>query len=190
MADVSPDDSYVLDIFKVAGGRDHAQFYHGYFGDLTIQGASMSPAADYGNDTQMRNFQTDDSPKPGWTADWKVEDIYNLYDTPRNVHLRYTGLTHNATASRCETWVSPGGTSDPVGGYLSSIMIRRQASDDAPLSSTFVGVIEPYEGDPLMKAGRSSWRSPLLMVAAMCGPPAKTARCRLSATKPMADPTC
>jgi hypothetical protein len=150
MADVSAADSYVLDIFNVAGGRDHAQFYHGYFGELTIQGASMSPADDYGHDTQMRNFQTDDSPKPGWTADWQVEDIYNLYDTPRNVHLRYTGLTHDATASRCETWVSPGGTSDPVGGYLNSIMIRRQASDDAPLSSTFVGVIEPYEGDPLI----------------------------------------
>jgi hypothetical protein len=150
LADTSDDDSYVLDIFRVAGGKDHAQFFHGTFGELTVQGVSLSPTEDYGHDTQMRNFQGDATPAPGWTADWKVEDVHQIYDEPRDIHLRYTGLTADAAAHRCETWVSTKGTSDPVGGYLNSIMIRRRATGDDPLASTFVGVLEPYEGKPLI----------------------------------------
>ncbi|MBT5828767.1 MAG: hypothetical protein HOH77_01130, partial [Candidatus Latescibacteria bacterium] len=64
MIDISDSDSYILDIFQVVGGRDHAKFMHSHFGRVTTRGLTLSPCDDYGYRTQMRNFQCDCSPVP------------------------------------------------------------------------------------------------------------------------------
>jgi len=53
MIDVSDRDDYLVDIFRVVGGTDHAKFMHSHFGRITTQGLSLTPADAYGYDTQM-----------------------------------------------------------------------------------------------------------------------------------------
>ncbi len=144
MVDISDRDSYVVDVFRVAGGTDHAKFVRSHFGQISTQGLSLTPAEDYGHNTQMRNFRSDPAPQPGWSADWKIDDRYKFLPPGSDVHLRYTDLTTGAQASAAETWVSVGSFNANDQAWVPTVMVRRQA-DEGPLASTFVAVIEPYE---------------------------------------------
>lgn len=150
LVDISDEDCYVVDIFRVSGGRDHAKFVHSHFGEITTRGLALSPASDYGHGTQMRGFRSDPKARPGWSVDWKVEDRYGLLPEGSDIHLRYTDLTSGAEASTAETWVTAGLYNTSEEAWIPRVMVRRQANE-APLKSTFVSIIEPY-------AGRSSIR--------------------------------
>ena len=146
MIDVGRADSYVLDVFRVAGGRDHARFMHSHFSELQTSGLDLEPAEDYGWDTLMRSFLEDASPESGWWADWRVDDRYGL-GPDADIHLRYTDLTRDARAFTCEGWVTAGYYGDHEEVWIPRIMQRRSAAVE-PLRSAFVGVIEPYSGTP------------------------------------------
>lgn len=144
MVDISDEDFYILDVFRVVGGKDHAKFTGSHFGTITTQGLSLQPAPDYGNGTQMRNFQVDAKPANPWSVDWKIEDKYKFLPPGSEVHLRYTDLTNGAEAYTAEAWVAIGGyydTNDEA--WIPRIMTRRSGTE--PLASTFVAVMEPYE---------------------------------------------
>jgi hypothetical protein len=159
MVAISERDFYLVDIFRVVGGTDHAKFMHSHFGDVTTHALSLQPAAGYGFDTQMRHFRRDAAPQPGWSVDWKIADqssrrvwgtpadgvprgeILGLRNPGAEVHLRYTDLTTSAQAATCEGWVSTGQTEE---AWIPRVMVRRQGVD-SPLASTFVSLIEPYE---------------------------------------------
>ncbi len=153
MADVSDSNSYLLDVFRVAGGRDHAKFMHSHFGRISTGGLSLEPAADYGYETQMRNFMRDQHPDTGWHVDWKVEDRFGYLEGNRDVHLRYTDLTEGAEAYTAEAWVALRGFGGNEMAWIPRVMVRRQ-SDADPLASTFVGVIEAYEGESTLSGIR------------------------------------
>lgn len=146
MADITDQNFYVLDIFRVVGGSDHARFLHGAFGALTTNGLDAKPAPDYGFNTQMRSFRTDPHPESAWSADWKVEDRNHRLPEGADVHLRYTDLTTGAEASTAESWISPAGYGADDQAWIHSVMLRRHGG--APLISTFVGVLEPYDRRP------------------------------------------
>jgi hypothetical protein len=145
LIDISDSDFYVLDIFRVVGGKDHAKFMHSYFGNIKTEGLSLKASEDYGFGTLMRNFQTDTVAKPGWSVDWKVEDRYSYLPLEADVHLRYIDLTSGAEASIAEGWVaaSRSAYSSKTHDWIPRIMVRRK-SDKAPLVSNFVAIIEPY----------------------------------------------
>ncbi len=143
MVDLSDGDFYVLDVFRVIGGKDHAKFVHSHYGQITTTGLSLKPSQPYGHETQMRNFRCDPSPKPGWSVDWAVDDRNRFLLPGTPVHLRYTDLTSNAQACTAEGWVVAGIFNSTTETWIPRLMIRRQ-TDNAPLASTFVAVIEPY----------------------------------------------
>lgn len=144
LVDISEKDAYVFDVFRVVGGKDHAKFTGGYFGAVTTQGLNLQPAPDYGYGTEMRNFQGDAAAKPGWNVDWKIEDRFKYLKPDSDVHFKYTDLTSGAQASVAEAWISIGPYNSTEQAWIPRIMTRRQ-SDKAPLASTFVAVMEPYE---------------------------------------------
>jgi hypothetical protein len=146
LIDISDSDFYVLDIFRVVGGKDHAKFMHSYFGTIRTEGLSLKAGQDYGFGTLMRNFQTDTSAEPGWSVDWKIEDRYGYLPTTADVHLKYIDLTSNSEVSIAEGWVaaSRSAYSSKTQDWIPRIMVRRR-SDKALLASTFIAVIEPYE---------------------------------------------
>lgn len=148
--DVSEGDFYVVDIFRVAGGTDHAKFMHSTYGRITTRGLSLKPGDDYGRNTQMRAFKTDPSPSPGWSVDWAIEEKPGMPIASPGLHLRYTDFTANAQASICEGWVVSGMFNDTQEAWIPRVMTRRTAKD-ATLASTFVSTIEPYTDQPLIK---------------------------------------
>jgi len=144
LIDIVERDFYVLDVFRVVGGKDHAKFVHSHFGEVTAEGLTLKPAAKYGHGTLMTSFRTDPAPAPGWSVDWKVKDYYGYLPKDAEVHLRYTDLTTGAAASLCRGWVVAGSYNASDQQWIPRVMVRRQAKR-APLASTFVAVIEPYE---------------------------------------------
>ena len=140
---ISPEDAYVLDVFRVVGGKDHAKFTHSNFGTITTHGLDLRPVDEYGHGTQMRNFRCDPSPAAGWSVDWKIEDRYGLIEPDADIHFRYTDLTRDAQAFTAEPWLNVGGTRSIEDAWIPCILVRRR-SDEAPLASTFVSVMEPY----------------------------------------------
>jgi hypothetical protein len=153
LVDISPADSYLVDVFRVNAGREQTRFLHGHFGRLTTAGLSLSPTNEARYGEVMRNFQRDPQPSSGWTADWAVDDQLHYLAQPADLHLRYTDLTRGAEVETAEAWVSVsqfGGTAD---AWIPSVLVRRRA-DQPPLASTFAGVLEPYEGKPKVPAVR------------------------------------
>lgn len=142
--DVSDRDFYLVDVFRVVGGKDHAKFTHSHFGTISTEGLSLRPAEPYGYGALMRDFQTDPNPESPWRVDWEIEDRYGLLPEGAKVCLRYTDLTTGAQASTAEGWVTAGQYNTNVEAWIPRIMVRRR-SKEAPLASTFVSVVEPYE---------------------------------------------
>ena len=153
--DISDNDVYVLDIFRVVGGKDHAKFMHSHFGKIRIGGLSLKAGEDYGFNTLMRNFRTDTDAKPGWSVDWKIEDRYGYLPAKADIHLKYIDLTSGAEASIAEGWVAASRSAyrSKTQDWIPRIMVRRR-SDRAPLASTFIAVIEPYDNQSNIKKVR------------------------------------
>jgi hypothetical protein len=162
LVDVSEADSYVLDLFRVAGGKDHARFMHASLGTLSPTGLVLGDLSDCGFDAEMRAFRGESEARPGWSADWKIEDRFE-YEPPRSdLHLRLTDLTAGAEAAVAEGWISLSDGYDSFeDAWIPRVMVRRRGSAE-PLASAFVGLIEPYEGRPLIGSAR---RLPLTNVA-------------------------
>ena len=141
--DISDQDFYLVDIFRVVGGKDHAKFMQSHFGTLGTKGLSLGGAEPYGHGTQMRGFQTDPHPEPGWHVEWEIKDRYEVLPKGAKVRFRYTDLTTDAAASTAEAWVTAGQYNTSVEAWIPRIMVRRRSEKD-PLESTFVSVIEPF----------------------------------------------
>ena len=151
LIDISPEHSYVVDVLRVDAGTEHTRFLHGHFGRLTTEGLSLTPTNEARYGEVMRRFERDAQPAPGWTADWAITDHLRYLAEPADIHLRHTELTRGAEAETAEAWVyvpQYGGTAE---AWIPSVLVRRRAAQ-APLSSTFVGVLEPYEGKPKLGA--------------------------------------
>ena len=143
LVDLSASSSYVVDIFRVAGGSDHAKFVHGHFGEVTTAGLVLEPAEDYGHGTQMRNFRMDEDPEPGWHVDWAIEDRYGLLPEGAGpIHVRYTDLTTGARAGLAEAWIVAGIFDSTEEAWIPRVVVRRAAEGGV---STFVAIIEPYD---------------------------------------------
>jgi hypothetical protein len=143
MVDVSDSDFYLLDVFRVAGGHDHAKFMHSHFGTLTPTGLNLEAGEDYGYGTFMRDFRVDRSPAPGWFVDWDIEDRLGYLPENTEVHLRYTDLTRDAEAHLCEAWIATGNYQSTNDTWIPRVMVRRKNAE-AELESTFVSIIEAY----------------------------------------------
>ncbi len=153
LVDLSEKDFYVMDIFRVLGGTEHTKFVHSNFGRIEAIGLSLSPwaSAEWGD--LMRNSRRDAAPRPGWSVQWTLEDRYRYLPPGRQVHLRYTDLTTAAEAILAEGWVNAGLYDENAEAWIPRVMVRRKA-DKAPLASTFVAVLEPFDERPNLAAVR------------------------------------
>ena len=174
--DVSDADSYYADIFRVAGGRDHAKFTHGTFARVESRGLAVAPGKDFGFDSLLRNSKTDPQPSPGWSVEWKLaswREFVELGNVPHDkvvsgtnasemaaepppgsdLRMRVTELTNDAEATLCEAWIAPGSYSTKTEAWIPCVIARRRA-ENAPLVSTFVSTIEAFDGAALIRQSR------------------------------------
>ena len=149
LVDVSDHDSYLLDVFRVVGGREHAKFVHSHFGQITPQGLALQPAEESGWGEQMRSWRKDAQPPPVWSVDWRIEDHLRYLPAGQDLHVRYTDLTPGSEVLTAEGWVAVGLYGGTAEAWIPRVIVRRR-TDQPPLASTFVSVIEPYEKQPLI----------------------------------------
>jgi hypothetical protein len=151
LVDISARDAYLIDVFRVVGGTDHAKFTRSNFGSIAMNGLTLQPAEPFGHGTLMRDFYMDPMPQPGWSVDWNLGGLSREAGQGAEIHLRYTDLTPRAQVLCAEAWVSKTppafDTISYEDGWLPCVITRRQAQE-GPLASTFVAVLEPYEGTP------------------------------------------
>lgn len=152
MVEIDSEAFYLVDVFRVVGGRDHTKFQHATFGTVSTGGLSLKETEDYGFGTQMRHFRVDSSPAPTWYVDWTLEDRYDYLRPRRDLHLRYTDLTADAEAYLAEAWIALG-ISSTEEVWIPCVGTRRRGRTE-PLESTFVAVMEPYIGTPRLAAIR------------------------------------
>jgi hypothetical protein len=145
LVQISDQDAYLVDVFRVVGGKTHEKFFHSHFGTVSVEGLALQAADAYGRGTVMRAFRRDPRPQPGWTVDWQIEDRYGRLPPGADVHLAYTDLTAGAEAWTAEGWVSLGERWTTEEAWIPRLLVRRWAPKP-PLASTFVAVIEPYSG--------------------------------------------
>ena len=116
-----------------------------------MNGLTLQPAEPFGHGTLMRDFYMDPMPQPGWSVDWNLGGLSREAGQGAEIHLRYTDLTPRAQVLCAEAWVSKTppafDTISYEDGWLPCVITRRQAQE-GPLASTFVAVLEPYEGTP------------------------------------------
>jgi dienelactone hydrolase len=153
LVDSSDQDFYVLDVFRVSGGREHTQSFHGSFGELSTERLSLTAAAPATTNLTMRGFRRDPAPVEGWWADWRVEDRFHYLPAGAQVHLRLTDLTRGAEVETAETWVSVAGFGGTAEAWIPSVLVRRRATQ-APLASTFISLLEPHDGAPKVVSAR------------------------------------
>jgi hypothetical protein len=153
LIDVSPRDFYVLDIFRVKGGKEHVKLFHGPFGQIAPQGLSLEPTQETGYGAQMRGFRVDRKPPESWSVIWKIEDRLGYLPPGREVRLKRTDWTPGVEVLLAEGWVSTTLYRGTDEAWIPRLLVRRR-SEKAPLASTFVSVIEPYETEPLIQAAR------------------------------------
>ena len=152
MVATGPADGYLVDVFRVVGGKAHHKFLTSHFGRMTTTGLALRPVPEYGHETQMRDFRGDPAPAPGWQADFACEDRYRYLPAGADVHLRYTDLSTGVSAAVCEGWVCAGSFNVMEQQWVPRLMVAREGG--APLVSAFVAVLEPYERTPLLKSMR------------------------------------
>jgi hypothetical protein len=151
LVEVGPDAAYVLDVFRVEGGSDHAFFQHSFAGSIRSEGLDLASVPAYGHGTQMRNFRGDASPEPGWMVEWRMNrELAGLGSD--DVYLRFHGFTADAEVHLAESWVSAGFHENNRDFWIPQLLIRRQK--EPPLESTFVGLAEPHRGTPAVEGVR------------------------------------
>lgn len=167
MVDIDREQSYVVDFFQVSGGKQHDYSLHGPPGTVitindqwsapapgTLAGPSVAPETIY-DDDQLREggirtgygryggsgFQHLFNVQKRKSGNGLIE-YHHIHDTSSRLRL------HTLTPELNDLFIADAYDKPRARNYLVKYLIaRRTAGTNAPLESTFISVIEPYQGD-------------------------------------------
>lgn len=141
LVEAAPGTIFVVDVFRVRGGRVHDYTIPLFYGDLKHEGLAPAPHADL-CDGYITNVRSAPASMP-WTVD---AALLSKWEGEVAAHLRIHGSASDADVllGRGESrW----GREDPR--RLPYVLVRRQG-ETTPLDSTFVIVYEPYRERPFL----------------------------------------
>lgn len=164
LIDAPHGDAYVVDVFQVTGGTDHAYSFHGPPGAVTAAGLALveQPSGTYaGVDVPFKaqqgppgyswwyDVRRDGEPPARFVLDWQVQAGYRGTTQEEKTHLRFHSLSESlgdvALADADPPQNKPGNPR-----RLTYALLHRTGERD--LSSTFAAVIEPYREQPFIRA--------------------------------------
>ncbi len=172
LVDVSDTDSYVFDVFRARGGKNHRLSYHGPAAAATVIGIQLLKQAKgtfAGEDVEFAQFYDGEK---GWgykgsgfmylydversggpvdsyfTVDWKAEDKRGRIKEGKEPHLRLHALTPCDEVALC-SGDPPQKSGNP---RRLAYLIQSRLGDD--MESQFVTVLEPYDTTPFIKQVR------------------------------------
>jgi len=148
LVDVSEGSFYLIDVFRVAGGSEHAWLLHSSFGSVVPRGIDPGPVL---RALPLRRFRASPPSPQGWSVEWRLEDRFGYLRSDEEVRLRATCLCEGTQAWLAEAWVSVSGYRNEV-AWIPELMLRR--SGPAQLRSSFVTLIEPHGGTSAVRSAR------------------------------------
>ncbi|MCK5802983.1 MAG: heparinase II/III family protein [Lentisphaeria bacterium] len=152
---------YVVDIFRVEGGDDHLRSFHGTGTQVTTSGLSLTPqgAGTYaGKDiafgssvtrgkrigySWLAEVERDSAPSATWWIDWQVQAGYRGARKEDNTHLRLWDVSGVDDVALANGEPPQNKAGNPR--WTRYCLTHRKGND---LTTTFVSVIEPYQGAP------------------------------------------
>jgi hypothetical protein len=176
LVNISPTDSYLVDLFRVEGGREHHFSFHGPEGNLSTQGLDLIPQrrgtyagegvpfgefADEPFSSHYRgsgfqylyNVRRCAAPKPAISMDWQVKDTWRVLPESEirngitDVHLRWTMLDPPGEVALCD-----GDPPQNKPGNPRRLKYGMVHSEGAPASTGFFSVIESYRGESAIRS--------------------------------------
>jgi hypothetical protein len=172
LIDISEDDSYMFDVFRVCGGKNHRLSYHGPAevaivegiklrkqGKGTFAGADVEFAKLDGEKsdfyktsgfTYLYDIERSEQPVDNYfTVDWKAEDRRGRIKEGHEPHLRLHALTH------CdEVTLASGDPPQNKSGNPRRLRYLIQSRLGENMGSQFVTVLEPYNKTPFIRQVR------------------------------------
>ncbi len=172
LVDVSETDSYVVDVCRARGGKNHRLIYAGPAQTATLRGLPLTrqptgtfagpnvkfaefydgPVAGYAGSGFMYLYDVERSGQPvtgPYTVDWKAEDLRGRIATGKEPHLRLHALTACDEAA-----LASGDPPQNKPGNPRCLRYLLQSRLGENVQSQFVTVLEPYEKTPFIKAVR------------------------------------
>ncbi len=168
MVDVGPGESYVLDVFRARGGRDHRLSWHGGAETAQVSGLDLVkqktgtfagpdvPFAKLDGDraaffrasgfTYLYDVERSGAAEKPYTVDWTIQDKRGRVSEGSEPHLRLHALTPSDEVALA-TGDAPHNRQRPR--YL----IQSRLGES--VQSQFVNVLEPYDKTPFVKRVRS-----------------------------------
>ena len=146
--------AYALDVFRVRGGNDHLYTLHGPPGKVSVEGLKLirqetgtyadvaAPGPRYGYQW-IWNVEHDNDPPGAFVVDWKAESGYRGVPEEGDIHLRYHSLTELSDMALGDGKPPQHSIHNPR--WLRYLLAHRAGKN---LTSTFVGIIEPYSNQP------------------------------------------
>lgn len=156
--------AYVVDLFRVVGGKDHLYSFHGPPGEVSVESLSVVPQSggtyagtgvNFGGWAKgfppgyqfLYDVRRDAQPPDSFTVDWHADPGYR--DLKRDdVHVRLHALTECADVALANGDPPQNKAGNPR--RLTYALLHR--TGEKSLESTFVSVIEPYRGMPFIKS--------------------------------------
>ena len=129
---VTPANSYVFDVFRVAGGSLHQYCFNTDTGDFELFGLTTEPAAD--NIKWLANLR-EARPAGPWSATWNKDGV--------RMELWMPSPIDRLLVADAPGWRSYKG-SELHAPPITEILAERAGED---LSSTFAAVMSPYKGE-------------------------------------------
>ncbi|MBT3341812.1 MAG: hypothetical protein HN404_02335 [Gemmatimonadetes bacterium] len=148
------DEGYIVDSVHLVGGSLQQRFIHAGFGPLTMDGVNLqegSPDPGLADEPLLRAWHSDANGPRGWTADWQLNDHYDAA-LDEDIHLRYTDLSDAGMTATCQSWSLHGYYGERNEEWIERVLQQRRG--EAPLQSSFIGILEPYVKAPQTQARR------------------------------------
>ncbi len=164
LIDLSPTDSYIVDLFRIVGGEDHRWSFHSADGLVTTEGLALLPqgqgtyagedvafGSPYDGDLTwgypgsgfqyLYNVRRDPAPGDVCSVEWRVRDTWKVWERPRDVRLRVTLVNPPGEVSLAHGDPPQNKHGNPR--RLTYLLVG--GSPGRRDTSTFISVIEPYE---------------------------------------------
>ena len=168
MVDASETDFYVVDIFRVKGGKEHHYSLHGPEGEVeteglemiaqkkgTLMGEDIEYAAKIGDGSDywktasgfqyLYDVRRDKRPSPHPSVTWKCKDTWNALPEPKDIRMRVNILNPPG-----EVILAHGDPPQNKEGVARRLTYMLQTGEGP--SSTFANVIEPYCGERVIRS--------------------------------------
>jgi hypothetical protein len=157
-------ETYVVDVFRAEGGKDHVMSFHGPPGKVTAEGLNLvpqekgtyagkdvpfaAPAKGFPRGYQyLYDVRRDEQPAGKFVLDWAMDPAYRGKKL-EGVHLRMHGLTGCKDVALAEGDPAQNKVGNPR--RLTYALLHRAGGKG--LKSTFASVLEPYRGKPMIRS--------------------------------------